>query len=62
LRIGGLGKGENRRGGDEEMGESFDFGFGIGDCGIYRLRILDFSPPWPPLSPSWRLYEPEAGL
>jgi hypothetical protein len=25
------------------------------------LIILDFSPPWPPLSPSWRLYEPEAG-
>jgi hypothetical protein len=23
-------------GGDEEMGESFDFGFGIGDCGKER--------------------------
>jgi hypothetical protein len=23
---------------------------------------FDFGLPWPPLSPSWRLYEPEAGL
>jgi hypothetical protein len=28
-------------------------------CEIYRF---DFSPPWPPLSPSCKLYEPVAGL
>ncbi len=33
---------------------------------LYRnslvLRVQRFSPPWPPLSPSCKLYEPEAGL